>query len=236
MALKKRSDKLAFYGVPSGNITRMSGFTALSKSQNPKEYTRQYVDEESEQTDITAYSPSIEYTFDHYTDNAVHNDIAMISDDGKTGTDAVRYIYEVDKTKASGGGYLAYKRPYSVIPDAEGDSMDAYTYSGSFKSKGAAVVGVATSSDDFQTITFTPDSGAEYLVTFNVSSAGGQVANAQIVINSTILTTDANGFVEIMLPAATYAYTVSKALYTTVTDSVTVSTAAVLEAVTLVLA
>jgi len=237
MALKKRSQVLAFYEIPSSTINRMTNFTSLSKSMNPKEYSREYVDIDGEITDVVAYAPSIEYAFDCMTDNAIHADIAAISDESKTGTDAERNIYTVDLTKVSGSGFVCYKKPYAVIPDAEGDSMDAYTYGGSFKSKGTAIKGVAVLNSDKTVITsFTPDAGAEYLVTINVTSAGGQVSDAQVVINSQVIRTDANGIARIYLPAGTYPYTVSKSLYTTVNDSATVTAAAVYEAITIVLA
>ena len=81
MALKKRSQVLAFYEIPSSTINRMTNFTSLSKSMNPKEYSREYVDIDGEITDVVAYAPSIEYTFDCMTDNAIHADIAAISDE-----------------------------------------------------------------------------------------------------------------------------------------------------------
>ena len=237
MALKKRSQVLAFYEIPSSTINRMTNFTSLSKSMNPKEYSREYVDIEGEVNDVVSYSPSIEYAFDCMTDNAVHADIVSISDGSKTGTDAERNIYSVDLTKTSESGFVCYKKLYAVIPDAEGDSMDAYTYGGSFKSKGAAIKGVAVLNSDKTVITsFTPDAGAEYLVTINVSSVGGQVSDAQVVINSQVIRTDANGIARVYLPAGTYAYSVSKTGYTTVNDSATVTAAAVYETVTLVLA
>jgi hypothetical protein len=215
----------------------MENFTAMSKSMNAKEYTRQYVTMESESTDVTGYSPSVEYAFDCSTTDAVHGDIATVSDEEKTGTDAERYIYSVDLTKTSGAGFVATKRLYSVIPDAEGDSMDAYTYSGSFKTKGNIVKGVAVLNSDHTEITsFTPDTGVERLLTINVSAVAGQIAGAQILINSKVIVTDSNGIAEIELPAGTYPFTITKALYTTKSDSVVISTASVYKPVTIVLA
>jgi hypothetical protein len=163
MALVKRSDKVAFYGL-SGSIVRMTGFTSFSKSSNPKEYTRQYVDEASEQTDLVGFSPSFSYAFDQYSNNLVHADIVDITDNEKLGDDATRYIYVVDFTnEISSGVYACKKRLYAVIPDAEGDSTDAYTYSGNLKNKGEIIAGAASSGDDFQTITFTATSGRHIL-------------------------------------------------------------------------
>lgn len=156
MTLVKRAGKVAFYGVPgSGEAVtyqRMKGFTELSISKNPKEYSRQYVDEEFEQTDVIGYSPSIAYGFDLYEGNAVHEDIVKITDGELIGTDAVRSILLVDFTDGSEtDGYSAVKREFAVIPDEEGNSMDAYTYSGSFKVKGKSVAGKVTLSNDTAT-------------------------------------------------------------------------------------
>ena len=157
--LVKRSQKVAFYGVPGDDATtyhRMTGFTEFSKSANPKEYNRQYIDEEHERTDIVGYSPEYSYAFDLFTENAMHTDIVSITDNEATGTDAVREIIVVDLTKTgkTEGSYEAVKREFSVIPDSEGDSSDAYTYSGSLKVVGERVKGTATSADGWKTLTF----------------------------------------------------------------------------------
>lgn len=158
--LVKRHQKVAFYGVPDGSgskvtYTRMTGFTSLSTSKNPKEYSRQYVDEAFEESDVTGYSPSMSYAFDQHAGNAVHDDIVKITDEELTGEDAVREIVLVDLTSTtSGNGYSARKRSFSVIPDSEGDSTDAYTYSGSFKTKGSSVKGTATLDESAGTLTF----------------------------------------------------------------------------------
>lgn len=161
--LVKRSDKVAFYGIKSEQgdtytYHRMQGFTDMSTSKNPIEYSRQYVDEDFEQADVVGYSPSIAYGFDQFAGNAVHEDIAKISDDELLGSAAIRPIVLVDLTKAS--GVNAVKRDFAVIPDSEGDSTDAYTYSGNLKVKGDKIKGTATSADGWKTITFTEE-GAE---------------------------------------------------------------------------
>ena len=157
--LVKRSQKLAFYGVKEGTkivFHRMTGFTEMAKTANPKEYSRQYVDEPFERKDIVGYSPEYAFSFDMFAGNAVHEDIAAICDEEKLADDAVREIVIVDLTKAGTeeGSYLAVKRAFSVVPDSEGGSMDAYTYSGSLKVCGDKVTGVAKSTDGFLTVTF----------------------------------------------------------------------------------
>ena len=156
--LVKRSDKVAFFGnMGTGTETfnRMRGFTTLSGSKNPNEYSRQYVDEEFETTDVTGYSPSYEFGFDQYTDDLVHEEIVEILDGEKTGTNARRNIVVVDFSQAVGNGYKATKREYAIIGDAEGDSMDAYTYSGTFRATGNRVKGLATVNSDGSVATFT---------------------------------------------------------------------------------
>lgn len=158
--LVKRSGKVLFYGVPGEDgkvvLTRATGFTDASTSKNPKEYSRQYIDEEFEQTDVVGYSPSTSYAFDYYQGNAVQEDIISISDKEKTGSEAVRTLVLVDIATKK-----AVKRDFAVIPDSEGDGTDAYTYSGTFKSKGAKVFGSVTTTDDFQTVEFTEDEAGE---------------------------------------------------------------------------
>ena len=160
--LVKRSDKVSFFGnMSTGTETfnRMRGFTTLSGSKNPKEYSRQYVDEEFEVTDVTGYSPSFEFGFDQYKDDVVHEEMVEILDSEKTGTEARRNIVTVDFSQpVQGGGYKATKRSYSIIGDTEGDSMDAYTYGGTFRATGKRITGTATLSNNNAVATFVADS------------------------------------------------------------------------------
>ena len=156
-SLFKRCDKLAFYGVPQEDGTvifkRMTGFTEIKASKNPKEYKRQYVDEEFEKSDVVGYSPQIEYSFDRFEGNDVHEDIVKITDDELLGSKAVRTIVMVDM-KGDETAKKAISRDFSVIPDSEGGETDAYTYSGAFKANSVKTSGLATSTDDFETIVF----------------------------------------------------------------------------------
>ena len=149
--LVTRPKKLAFYQLPNGSYQRMEGFTDLGYSQNPKEYSRQYVDEEFERTDIVGYAPSISYSFDRYTNNEVLADIVKITENEYIGDLMKRTIVTVD---LSSGGVIApaKMRDYAVIPDTNGDTTDCLTYSGNFKAKGLLIDCTATSNDDWQTI------------------------------------------------------------------------------------
>lgn len=155
--LVTRPKKLAFWGLPNGQYHRMEGFTDLSYSQNPKEYSRQYVDEEFERTDITGYAPSISYSFDRYTGNDVLRDIVKITENEYIGELMRRTIVTVDMTteaviSAEKRSAQAKMRDYAVIPDSNGDTTDCLTYSGNFKTRGMLIDCIATSDDDWQTI------------------------------------------------------------------------------------
>lgn len=156
--LVKRSDKVSFLGCladGSETFNRMRGFTTLSGSKNPTEYSRRYVDEEFETTDVTGYSPSLDFGFDQYIGDPVHEEMVEILDNEKLGTEARRNIVTVDFSQPEGeGSYKAVKREYSIIGDAEGDSMDAYTYSGTFRATGKRVVGTATVDETGAVATF----------------------------------------------------------------------------------
>ncbi|MBQ4109702.1 MAG: hypothetical protein IJC74_02345 [Clostridia bacterium] len=150
----KRNDKVAFYGVENDGVLtyhRMTNFTELATSKNPKEYSRQYVDKEYEEADVVGYSPSVAYSFDQHTESAVHTDLVKIHDEELTGEDAIRSILIVDLTSEAENGFNAWVRDFAVIPDREGDSMEAYTYSGTFKVKGDKLAVVAVSADEWRT-------------------------------------------------------------------------------------
>lgn len=155
----KRSEKLAFMQVTEGASTvyrRMTGFTELSVSKNPKEYSRKYIDETAERNAVIGYSPSISYKMDYEPENTVHKEFSQIADHELTGEDAVRNVIIVDLTTADQNGVCdAIKREFSIIPSMEGDDSETYTLSGNMKASGEIVFGTATSSDGWKTITFT---------------------------------------------------------------------------------
>lgn len=240
--LVKRSRKVAFMDVSTTsipNFLRMKKFTEISKSKNPTEYSRTYVDEDGEITDVTGYSEEISYAFDLYSGNLVHEKIVKITDDELTGDDALVRILQVDFTKPKGSGYEARLRTYSVVPDAEGDSTDAYTYSGAFRKNSNMSIGVATMNADNTVATFVAEQEvAEYPVTFVVKDSveGTGIEGAKITVDGVSYLTDATGIAVVLLDAETYSnITVEKSGYTTQSDvSVTVSNKAVLKEIELV--
>lgn len=152
--LVPRHKILAFYGVNVSGDTyeyyRMRFFTELGMTKNPNEYSRKYVDEATERTDITAYTPEISYAFDKYRSDSVLDDIIRITNEEKLGSDAVRQIIWVDTE--TGAGIL---RRYTVVPDSEGGDSQVYTYSGKFKANSEPTKVTATTANDWSTITYT---------------------------------------------------------------------------------
>ncbi|MEE1085822.1 MAG: hypothetical protein U0L05_01420 [Schaedlerella sp.] len=151
-----RHKRLAFMEIEEGKFVRMTGFTSLGESKSSKEYSRQYVDESTERTDVVGYATGIGYEFDRYTNNEVHNKISDISDNETVGTDAQVKILSADLfgEGATDTTAPARLRTYSVIPDSSGDSTDALTYGGNFKAASEITIGTATTADGWQTCTF----------------------------------------------------------------------------------
>ncbi len=156
----KRSEKIPFYGVEKeGNtvFTRMTGFTEIAVNKNPIEHKRQYVDEDFERNDVVGYTTSLTFAFDLFRDNAVHADIADIFDSEQIGDGALRSIVIVDLSSEKNGVCSAVKRDFTLIPDKEGDSAYAYTYSGALNAAGGKISGIASTDDGWQTCVFETD-------------------------------------------------------------------------------
>lgn len=154
--LVSRERRVAFMNVGTPEVpsyVRMQGFTSLSDAKSPSEYTRRYVDEATERDDVTGYASTISFSFDRYSPFSVHEKLADIIDGEKLGSDTHVEIVTVDfftnPTKP-----VARKRLYSVIPDTTGDGTDALIYSGSFRAIGDPEVGTATSTDNWNTLTY----------------------------------------------------------------------------------
>lgn len=152
-----RADIVNFMKTTSSGTTydRMTGFTDAGRSLNSTTYDRRYVDEKTERSDVIAYATEIAYSFDRMTDNAVHDAIAKIHDQELVGQTVEIVTVNFNEKGTTENSFKARKRVYSVVPDADGDSTDAYTYSGAFKANGDTVEGETTSTDNWSTCTFT---------------------------------------------------------------------------------
>ncbi len=155
----KRSEKLAFMQAGDDALfKRMTGFTEFSLSKNPKEYTRKYIDEDTERTAVVSYSPQISYKFDYDPENEVHGVFTLVTDRELLGDETVVNIVLVDlSAKGENDTCPAMMRSFNIIPANEGDDTDTYTYSGSLKASGVKVFGTAVSTDNFETVTFTQE-------------------------------------------------------------------------------
>ena len=147
LKIYNRADIVNFMKVDDG-YKRMQGFTEGGKSLNSTTYDRRYIDEKTERSTVTGYSTEIAYSFDRIVGNAIHEKIAKIHDDELVG-ESVEILTVNITTKE------ARLRNYSVIPDADGDSTDAYVYSGTFHADGDITVGTAVVTTDGMTATFT---------------------------------------------------------------------------------
>ena len=101
--LVKRSQRVAYMDTAAAegpaSFERMTGFTSMTNSKNPKEYSRQYIDMDTETSDVVGYAPAIEYSFDRYSSNPVHEKIAKIHDGELLGNDTHVDIVVVDLFK-----------------------------------------------------------------------------------------------------------------------------------------
>lgn len=160
--LIKRAERLSFMDTGTENapkFERMTKFTTISGGKNPKEYARQYVDMNTESSDVVGYAPAVEYSFDRHTDTPVHQKIADVTDDELLGADTYVDIVTVDIfTEDSTHRAIARKRTYSIVPDTEGSGTDALIYGGNFKAVSEIEKGYATSEDGWKTATFTKGS------------------------------------------------------------------------------
>lgn len=159
--LVKRSQRVAYMNTASTDgqaiFERMTGFTSMTNAKNPKEYSRQYIDMDTETSDVVGYAPAIEYSFDRYSNNPVHEKIAKIHDGELIGNETHVDVVIVDLFKKSSTGekYYAAKRTYAVIPDSDGDGTDALIYSGSMKAVSTIEIGNVTfTAGDFKKATF----------------------------------------------------------------------------------
>lgn len=162
----RRSQRLAFMNTDktgsAPEYERMTGFTTLTNSKEPKEYSRQYVDEDAERSDVVGYAPSTEFSYDRHTNTPVHDILSEIHDKELLGDDAHVDILSVDLfTEDEQKRCKATKRTYAVIPDTDGDGTDAMIYSGTFKSVSELEEGWATSEDNWKTATYTAGAASE---------------------------------------------------------------------------
>ena len=143
----KRADRRHFMNVGTADVPVWElmgeGFTSFCEVKNPVIYSRRYIHENASRTDVTGYSPEVEYALDVYSDNPVIDKIRYITDKEETGENARVEVMTVDYFDAgSDGRFRAAKRFFYVIPDECGEGTDALIYTGTLRALGDAEFGL----------------------------------------------------------------------------------------------
>ena len=232
--LRMREEMRSFMNIGSSGSPNYNligeGFSELTIGLNPVEYSRHYIHNKNATTDITGYAPEMTFSADLESADPV---IDFISEKGlaqKTGSELETEIVNAYMWKDEGSGYVeAYRQRIAIKLDNSGSGPggEVLKLEGALMYKGDPEKGKFNP----ETGTFEASTGAVYLVTFEVKSGGTAIPQAQVIVGSTTLVTNSNGFAEILLQAGTHSYNVIKEGYNTVTDSVTVSTSAIVETV-----
>ena len=134
------------------------GFTSFPENKNPQEYSRKYISDKTERTDVIGYAPSIEYSADCVIDDPVVQEIMKIHDGELVGNDTHRNVISVNRWEEDSSSHTcpATKRAYAIIPNTKGDGTDALIYSGTMK----AVSDLVTGTFNVNTKTFTADNAS----------------------------------------------------------------------------
>ena len=155
-----RNKKLAFIEVynDDGDVgyERLTGFTEFTVNLNPKEYSRKYVDEVGERSEVVSYQPTISYRFDREANNSAQQVFVEAADFECVGDEATVTIAIVDLSKPATGGAEVVLRNYIIVPDTEGDDANMYTYSGTMKACGSKTYKRGMSNDDWMTLEIIP--------------------------------------------------------------------------------
>jgi hypothetical protein len=110
------------------------GFTAFPLAMNPKEYTRKYINDKTERSDVIGYATSVGYSCDCIKGDPCVQEIVDITNNEVVGNDTHREIVNVDCwDEVSSGEFRATKRTYAIIPGNKGDGTDALIYTGTMK-------------------------------------------------------------------------------------------------------
>lgn len=131
------------------------GFTDFSESKGAKEYSRKYVHNKTESTDVVSYSPSYSYSCDVISGDPVVGEIVEITDREELGSKARRDVVTANMWQpgTEPDTFKAYKRTYAIVPDSKASGTEALVCSGTMKAYGDYTPGVFNT----KTETFTAD-------------------------------------------------------------------------------
>ena len=139
MGLITRQDMRSYLLVNGVYCEIGEGFTDFTENKNPKEYSRQYIHESAERTDLVGFAPSVTYAFDVFDADAVQAALMEIMLSEAVGdAAAVTVVTAFLHKKTEGNRVEAIKREYTVCPAKLGTGTDALICSGTLKARGDA--------------------------------------------------------------------------------------------------
>ena len=119
------------------------GFTDFTENKNPREYSRRYIHESTERTDLVGFAPSVTYAFDVCDTDCVQEHLLKMTMEEMVGADAqvtvvTAFLYRPGKRE---GCVCAVRRSYTVCPARLGSGTDALICSGTMKACSEAEAG-----------------------------------------------------------------------------------------------
>ncbi len=143
MSLITRSAMRSYMECDGGYSEIGEGFTEFTENKNPREYTRQYINEAVERTDIVGFASAVTYAFDVYEDDPVCDKLLNLTLSEAVGADAVVRIITAFLYKESGtaGRVEAIRRDYAVCPSKLGSGTEALICAGNLRACGEIVHG-----------------------------------------------------------------------------------------------
>ena len=141
MGLITRQDMRSYLLVNGVYCEIGEGFTDFTENKNPKEYSRQYIHERAERTDLVGFAPSVTYAFDVFDADAVQAALMeiMLSEavgDAAAVTVVTAFLHK--KSGEEGNRVEAIRREYTVCPAKLGTGTEALICSGTLKARGDA--------------------------------------------------------------------------------------------------
>lgn len=137
----------AFMNV-SGSFLKLEGFSKLDFNTGGESYTRKYFSGDAICVDIADTAAEISYTFDRMKNNKVHDEIALISDLGKSGKSCIKEIVLVDFSKENEGNFEAVKQCFAIKCADKRPENGFLDYSGKMLATGEKSLGYVTLNDD----------------------------------------------------------------------------------------
>ena len=142
MGLVTRSGMRSYLLVNGAYCEIGDGFTEFTENKNPREYSRQYIHESAERTDLVGFAPSVTYAFDVFDADEVQAALMEIMLSEATGDAASVTVVTAFLHKSCGENRVeAVRRDYTVCPAKLGAGTEALICSGTLKARGEACRG-----------------------------------------------------------------------------------------------